>query len=74
MKDVVVKVNVTAPLKYAAKGLGFVLKPAVELEKHMARESAKAALAQMMETDEGKLALFNMLLQAGVTPKQGAAE
>lgn len=73
MKEVVLKVNLTAPLKYAGKAVGFVLRPAVALETHIARESAKAALAQMMETDEGKLQLFNMLLKAGV-PKQEAAE
>jgi hypothetical protein len=65
MKKLVLNVNLAAPVNLVGRVLGFVVKPVVALEKHIAIESANAALAQMMESDEGKLALFNMLLAAG---------
>jgi hypothetical protein len=64
MKKLVLNVNLAAPLNLVGRVFNMPVKAVVAVEKHIATESAKAALAQMMESDEGKLALFNMLLAA----------
>jgi len=67
-----VRVNVAAPVQLAGKVVKTAISPVVKLERKAAKASAMSALSTLMETDEGRLQLFNMLVAAGGAKKQAA--